>query len=156
MPPSRSTTPAASRCWRRCDSATNKHPIQPLAAIITSRAKRATRAGEISMPIRVATATALVLAGAVLASCAPPYACPPGYHLGPYGRRCWPDAGFYPPPPGYPPPPPGYYGPPPGGPPPPGGTPPGYYAPPPGPPPGGPPPLSGPPPVGQPLPPPRS
>ena len=68
------------------------------------------------MPNRVATVTALVLAGTALASCAPPYACPPGYHLGPYGRRCWPDAGYYPPPPGQPPPPPGAYGPPSGGP----------------------------------------
>jgi hypothetical protein len=48
-----------------------------------------------------------------------PPACPPGYRLGPYGRRCVPVGYYPPPPPGYGPPP----GPPPGGlpPPPPGG-----------------------------------
>jgi hypothetical protein len=35
-----------------------------------------------------------------------PRACPPGYYLGPHGRRCWPMGGG-PPPPGYGPPPPG-------------------------------------------------
>ena len=77
-----------------------------------------------------------------------PPACPPGYYLGPRGRRCWP-VGYGPspggpPPPGYGPPPPGY-GPPPGegpsagyGPPPRGnpGTPPPNQNSPPPPPPG--------------------
>jgi hypothetical protein len=53
-----------------------------------------------------------------------PRACPPGYYLGPHGRRCWPMGGG-PPPPGYGPPPPGY------GPPPPGEGPSAGYAPPP-------------------------
>jgi hypothetical protein len=60
-----------------------------------------------------------------------PRACPPGYYLGPHGRRCWPMGGG-PPPSGYRPPPPGY-GPPPSGygPPPPGEGPSADYAPPP-------------------------
>jgi hypothetical protein len=53
-----------------------------------------------------------------------PRACPPGYYLGPHGRRCWPMGGG-PPPPGYGPPPSGY------GPPPPGEGPSADYAPPP-------------------------
>ena len=47
-----------------------------------------------------------------------PRACPPGYYLGPHGRRCWPmgggPPGYRPPPPGYGPPPTGYGPPPPG------------------------------------------
>jgi hypothetical protein len=56
-----------------------------------------------------------------------PRVCPPGYYLGPHGRRCWP-VGASGPPPGYGPPPPGYGAPPPDyGPPPPGdGSPTGY------------------------------
>ena len=104
-----------------------------------ARSESATGTGGF-MSIRIATVTGLVLTGVVLSSCAPPYACPPGYHPGPHGRRCWPDPGYYAPPPGYPPPPPGAYGPPPGG-PPPGGPPPGGP-----PPPGAPPPPEGPPP----------
>jgi hypothetical protein len=58
-----------------------------------------------------------------------PHACPPGYYLGPHGRRCWPMGGG--PPPGYGPPPPGYGPPPPGyGPRPPGEGPSAGYAPP--------------------------
>jgi hypothetical protein len=58
-----------------------------------------------------------------------PRACPPGYYLGPHGRRCWPMGGG---PPGYRPPPPGYGPPPTGyGPPPPGEGPSADYAPPP-------------------------
>jgi hypothetical protein len=59
-----------------------------------------------------------------------PRACPPGYYLGPHGRRCWPMGGG---PPGYRPPPPSGYGPPPPGygPPPPGEGPSADYAPPP-------------------------
>jgi hypothetical protein len=78
-----------------------------------------------------------------------PRVCPPGYYLGPHGRRCWP-VGVNGPPPGHGPPPPGYgppspgYGPPPGdgqsagyGPPPrgnPGNPPPNQNSPPPPPP----------------------
>jgi hypothetical protein len=89
---------------------------------------------------RIASIIVLLLVALTLSECA----CPPGYHPGRYGRRCWPNDGpYYPPPPGYGPP-PGYPpGPPPGYPPPPGyGLPPGYP-----PPPGyGPPPENAPPP----------
>jgi hypothetical protein len=76
------------------------------------------------MYARICSFIALFLAGLALSGCAAsaPYPCPPGYHLGPYGRRCLPNVGAY-----YPPPPPPGYGPPAG------------YAPPPGPPPGYPP-----------------
>jgi hypothetical protein len=40
-----------------------------------------------------------------------PRVCPPGYRLGPYGRRCLPMGAYRPPPPGYGPP-PGYAPPP--------------------------------------------
>jgi hypothetical protein len=73
------------------------------------------------MNIRIARLVALIVAGVTLSTCAP-YPCPPGWHPGPWGRRCFPDGPPYPPPPGYAPPP---------------GAP--QYAPPPGPPPAGPP-----------------
>ena len=62
--------------------------------------------------MKIHAVIALLLVALSLSACA---ACPPGYHLGPYGRRCWPNAYYYPP---YPPPPGGAYLPP-GGPPPP-------------------------------------
>ena len=70
------------------------------------------------MYARICSFIALLLAALALSGCASyaPYPCPPGYHLGPYGRRCLPNVGAY-----YPPPPPGY-------------GPPAGYAPPPGPP----------------------
>jgi hypothetical protein len=77
------------------------------------------------MYARLCTFFTLLLAGLALSACASyaPYPCPPGYHLGPYGRRCLANVGAY-----YPPPPPGYAPPagyaPPGGPPPPSGYPP--------------------------------
>ena len=42
--------------------------------------------------MRVHAFIALLLIAFSLSACA---ACPPGYHLGPYGRRCWPNAGPY-------------------------------------------------------------
>ena len=74
------------------------------------------------MYARICSFIALLLAALALSGCASyaPYPCPPGYHLGPYGRRCLPNVGaYYPPPPpgsgppaGYaPPPPPHEYGP---------------------------------------------
>src|SRR6516165_2904883 len=57
------------------------------------------------MYVRICSFIALLLAALALSECAS-HPCPPGYHLGPYGRRCWPDWGsYYPPPPGYGPPP---------------------------------------------------
>jgi hypothetical protein len=57
------------------------------------------------MYARICSFIALLLAALALSECASyaPYPCPPGYHLGPYGRRCLPNVGAY-----YPPPPPGY------------------------------------------------
>jgi len=47
------------------------------------------------MYARICSLIALLLAGLALSECASyaPYPCPPGYHLGPYGRRCLPNVG---------------------------------------------------------------
>ena len=59
------------------------------------------------MYLRICGLIALLLAGLTLTQCAA-YPCPPGYHPGPWGRRCLPNVmAYYPPPPGYAPP-PGY------------------------------------------------
>jgi hypothetical protein len=72
---------------------------------------------------------------------ATPRVCPPGYQLGPRGRRCWPVHPYYPPPPGYGPPPTGYAPPPRGN---PRTPPPNLNSPPPPPPKGEPSPPPGP------------
>lgn len=126
-----------SECWPAVIFASLRVPIWPRYR----RNRRAMGWGNLFMNVRISSLIALLLAALIMSSCAPPRPCPPGWHPGPYGRRCFPDAGPYPPPPGYLPPPgaPGYAPPPP----PPGAypPPPGAYPPPPGsaPPPGGPP-----------------
>src|ERR1700720_47832 len=107
------------------------------------------------MYVRICSLVVLFLSGLALSECATPYACPPGYHPGPYGRRCFPNAAYYPPPPGYAQPSAGY-GPAPGYSAPPPGGPSGYAAPPGSGPPPSPPPGYSLPPGAETVPPPGS